>query len=125
MLLYIIIYFKGKKDMKRENSLFKKGDKLVIAFAIVLIVVSFSVFFLPRNNGERIVIKQNNKIVYNESLKTDKKIQLHNNTIIIKDGFVYMESAKCKNQLCVHHTKISKKGESIICLPNKVAIQIK
>ena len=44
--------------------------------------------------------------------------------LIIYDGKADMESADCPNQICVHHSSISHKGETIICLPNRVAIEI-
>ena len=46
------------------------------------------------------------------------------NTVVIKDGTVYMESASCHNQVCVKHSAISLTGESIICLPNKIIVRI-
>jgi len=45
--------------------------------------------------------------------------------VMVIDGTkVYMESADCPNQICVHHSSISHKGETIICLPNRVVIEI-
>ena len=35
-----------------------------------------------------------------------------------------MESSTCKNQICVEHGKISLKGDSIVCLPNRVVVEI-
>ena len=42
----------------------------------------------------------------------------------IKDGTVDMVEASCKNQICVHEGKISRSGQSIVCLPNRVSIVI-
>jgi hypothetical protein len=36
-----------------------------------------------------------------------------------------MDSASCKNQVCVDHGAISLKGDSIVCLPNRVVVEIK
>ena len=43
---------------------------------------------------------------------------------LIDSGSVYMKSACCENNTCVKQGKISKEGESIICLPNKVVITV-
>lgn len=48
----------------------------------------------------------------------------HTNVIVIEDGTVHMESSTCKNQICVKHGKISLKGDSIVCLPNRVVVEI-
>ncbi len=62
------------------------------------------------------------------SLAEDKIITIekdgHTNVIIIEDGTVRMESSTCKNQICVEHGKISLKGDSIVCLPNRVVVEI-
>ena len=45
--------------------------------------------------------------------------------VMVIDGTkVYMESADCPNQICVHHGAISHTGETIVCLPNRVVIEI-
>ena len=103
----------------------KKGDKLVILFSVVLIALSVLFAFWVSDPGERVVIKKNNEIVFEGKLKTDAEIDIKTNKIIIKDGFVFVEKASCKNQICVKHKKISKRGESIVCLPNKVTVEIK
>ena len=47
-------------------------------------------------------------------------------TIEIKNGGVAdMTSADCPDHLCVKQKAISKEGESIICLPNKVVVTVK
>ena len=43
---------------------------------------------------------------------------------MIENGSVVMEWADCPDQLCVNHRSISRDGESIICLPNRVVVSI-
>ena len=45
--------------------------------------------------------------------------------LVIKDGEAYMQEADCPNQICVHHSSVSHKGETIVCLPNRVIIEIR
>lgn len=101
----------------------KKGDFCVIA--AVIVIIAALVVFMPFKAGARIVVKENNKTVYEGSLFRDKTVELKNNTLIIKNGYAYMKKANCKNGICVHTGKISKKGENIICLPNKIVAEIK
>ncbi|MCR4991648.1 MAG: NusG domain II-containing protein [Lachnospiraceae bacterium] len=44
--------------------------------------------------------------------------------LILSDGKANMESADCPNQICVHHSAISHTGETIVCLPNRVVIEV-
>ena len=46
------------------------------------------------------------------------------NLISVADGTVIMEAADCKDQICVHHKPVSSKGESIICLPHRLVVEI-
>ena len=44
--------------------------------------------------------------------------------LFIENGKANMESADCPNQICVHHSAISLNGETIVCLPNRVVIEV-
>ena len=44
--------------------------------------------------------------------------------LVIQNGEVFMEEADCPNQICVHHAPIRYKGESIVCLPNRIIIEV-
>ena len=103
----------------------KKGDIVIICATAAAFILSIVFLIAFSKQGSRVVVKQDNKIVYNESININKTVDAGNNTIIIKDGIVYMSDATCKNQVCVKTGEISKKGESIICLPNKVIVEIK
>lgn len=46
------------------------------------------------------------------------------NVVVIKDGTVTVTEASCKNQVCVRHGAISRSGESIVCLPNRLVVRI-
>ena len=47
------------------------------------------------------------------------------NILTIQDGVADMTEASCPDKICVNHRDISKRGESITCLPNKVIIEIR
>lgn len=47
------------------------------------------------------------------------------NIFEIRGEVVDMIEAECPDQLCVLHNPISKPGETIVCLPNKVVLEIK
>ena len=102
----------------------KKADiKLIITLAVVG-VIALAAVLLCAKNGKTVVITQNNKEIYSGSLNEDKVIDLDTNVIEIKNGKVEVKEAICKNQICVNHKKISKKGEQIACIPNKILITV-
>ena len=59
-------------------------------------------------------------------LTEDRRIEINHGTNIleIKDGEDSMIEADCPDQICVHEKAISADGESIICLPNKIVVEV-
>ena len=103
----------------------KKGDFVIIGTVAVALVLSIVLLVSFSKTGTSVVIKQDDEIIYNDSINKNATIQTGTNTITVKNGEVYVSEAVCKNQICVNSGKISKKGESIVCLPNKVVVEIK
>lgn len=102
----------------------KVGDKIIItSVAAVVLISAICVFALKKGEGY-VTVKQNNKTVYYGSLNKDYEVKLDTNTVVIKNKKVYMLDSDCKNQICVNTGEISKKGESIVCLPNRVTAEI-
>ena len=103
----------------------KKGDKiLILCLAAVCVLTAAIWLFQSRDTGTEVIVSQDNEVIYKLSLFENKTVKLDHNTVEIKNGEVRVISADCKNQICVKHKAISKKGESIVCLPNKVIVGI-
>lgn len=62
---------------------------------------------------------------YLDELLADEQYAGDVNVAVVSGGKVYMDRAGCDNQHCVQHQKISRGNEQIVCLPNKVILQIK
>ena len=108
----------------------KKGDIIIGAVVIVLAaVLYFSGILRPEGEGAKAVVTVDGKVYgeYNlhneETVKVDLKEDGYN-TFVISDGKVDMLEADCRDGICVDHTPISLDGETIICLPHKVVIEI-
>lgn len=46
------------------------------------------------------------------------------NIITAKDGEIFVAAADCRDKICVNHKHISKVGETIVCLPHKLVVEI-
>ncbi len=46
------------------------------------------------------------------------------NLLVIQDGKADVTEASCPDGNCVRHRAVSKKGQSIVCLPNKLVVEI-
>lgn len=107
----------------------KKLDYLVIILCIFL-----GVFFLFQNgpkvdiNHRAVSVLVNGEEVKKLDLKKNTEFLLETeygeNLIQIEDGKANISFSDCKNQLCVHHPPISLGNEFIICLPNRLIIEI-
>jgi hypothetical protein len=101
---------------------------LRIGDILVIILFLSSVFFLPKKHGEKVIISvdKTNGFVY--PLNQDKKIivkgKLGEAKVEIKDGRVRILNSPCPLKICENKGWISKKGDFIICVPNRVVIKI-
>lgn len=103
----------------------RKND-IILFFTIA--IASLALVFLLRAflpQGTTAVISVDNKEIASYSIFEDKTINLDGNTVIINNGTVKMQSAECPLKICERHSAISKKGESIICLPHKCIVEIR
>lgn len=106
----------------------KKAD--IILF-IILVIVGLGLSFYAytsATSGSEVVVKvrgvEQGRYKLNENRVINLNQHSHSNKITIKDGFVQMTFSDCKNQVCVHEGKISKTSQTIVCLPNRVTIEI-
>lgn len=104
----------------------KKAD-IILFIGLLLISVSllFAFIFSPKQTGNILVITQNGNEIEQISLSEDKTVFLGENKIVIKDGKAYMEKAVCPDKVCVNQGKISKVGEAVVCLPQKIILEVK
>jgi len=53
-----------------------------------------------------------------------KTFSVHGTQVRAEGDAVWVESAECPDQVCVQTGKISKNGESILCLPARVEVRV-
>lgn len=104
----------------------KKNDRILVAVILVLAGVGFLIYTnLGRQTAGIVKVTVDGDLFGTYSLKKEQEIKINDtNRMIIKDGRTDMIEADCPDQICVDHKKISKNKETIVCLPNKVIIEI-
>lgn len=109
--------------------MFRKNDMLLIG-AVILICLTVYLFMInSKEEGSRLIITVDKKVYDTFNLDKDISytIKLANgayNTVEIKDGYADMVSASCADKLCVSQRRIHYNHETIVCLPNKVVLEI-
>lgn len=106
----------------------KKAD--IVLFLVILITgLAVSVISLGDSaEGDNVVVTVDNEVYGIYSLAEDRVIEVHQqghtNNITIKDGVVSMTYSDCANQVCVNTRPIANTSDSIVCLPNRVIVEI-
>lgn len=105
----------------------KKKDLVLIVVIICVAGLAFLLHSLIGGKGAgSVTVKVEGEITGVYSLAKDQTIEINggSNILEIKNGYVDMIEANCPDLLCVKQKSISKNGENIICLPNKVVVAI-
>lgn len=105
-----------------------KNDILLILFFLIIGLGAFTFMQFHGKSGAEIKVSVNNKEYGTYSLDRNQTITIAENDweniLVIKDGKASMTKADCPDKICVNHAAISKKGETIVCLPHKVVVEV-
>ena len=114
------------KMMWKEERKMKKNDWVLTVFILLIAVVGMILYTnLGKQGGEFVLVTVDGEVFGTYSLQKDKKIPINKtNVLTIKDGIADMTEGDCPDQICVEHKPISKNRETIVCLPNKVIVEI-
>ena len=109
-----------KKKTMRKNDIF-----LLLGVITVAVMCLGIQFLMPASEGN-LIVQINGERTASYPLEEDTEFEINGGTnrVKISGGKVQMVQADCPDQICVHHTSISKNHESIVCLPNKIVLTI-
>ena len=97
---------------------------LVVIFSLVIILTSFF-----SATGNKVLISVDEKVIAEHSLYTNIKKEVKTkygvNTVEILNGECFVSDSDCRDAICINRGKINKVGESIVCLPHKLIVEIK
>lgn len=119
-----------KEIRNSEKKSVKKNDRIFLAVVFLLLLVTAAVFYLIRGNGgARVKVTVDGDLYGTYSLYENQEIPISKggvttNVLVIRDGTADVTEADCPDKLCVHQRAISKTGETIVCLPNKVVVEV-
>ena len=104
----------------------RRIDIIVIASLLLLSLITLLIINLAKKEGSLVRVEIDGEIYGEYSLSTNNEYTLNGGTNIltIKDGVAYMTYSNCPDHTCEKTGKIKFVGETIVCLPNKVAVTI-
>ena len=109
-----------------------KTTKLILAALLLVVAASAAwlVFFDGSIDHPRVVIEVDGVVYYEDDMRDVNGIfpvstpNGGENRVYIQDDLVFMESANCPDQICVHQGVITDSTVPIVCLPNRVIVRI-
>lgn len=110
----------------------RKNDLILILMLLVVALVSYLGIGLyqemnTKNGVALVTIDGEEYASYPLTVDATERIELEDgsyNLLVIEDGKADVTEASCPDGICVNHSAIDKRGESIVCLPNKVVVEI-
>ena len=110
------------------RSKLKWGDFVIIGVVLALAAAIAAVLALS-TSGDRLYAEvwQDNELVEREELSdsTDRTIDLGGRRVIVLSGrTAAMQSADCRDQVCVRTGTLTRAGQVAGCLPNRVVLRI-
>lgn len=104
----------------------KKRDIILIASILIVAIAFFLIVELTKEEGAGVTVKVDGVKVAEYSLSKNGTYPLNGGTniLVIENGKAYLTDANCPDKLCVHQGKISRTGETITCLPNKLTVAV-
>ncbi len=120
----------------KKLSTINRNDLLLGAGLLLAALCIWCVIFFVQKNGSKeglmVVVTVDGEEYYSGLLSGEnqhgerREIDIDgHNKVVIADGEAWMESADCPDKLCISQGKISRTGQTIICLPNKTMVTIK
>lgn len=117
-----------QKNVLKKSLRCHKFDFILGTALLLTALCLFLVFRNLEKKGGTVTVKQGQKIVGEYSLNIDGEYVFStldgSNTLIIMDGKAWVTKSTCKDHICEQTGKISKVGETIICLPNALFITV-
>ena len=105
-----------------------RNDIFLVLGVLCLALIGFIIFKTNLKTGSYVNVLINGKVTetyrLNQDIKTTILTQNGENVLVIENGEAYINSADCPDKICAKHRKISKTGETIVCLPHKLVIEI-
>lgn len=104
-------------------------DMLLIGSFVILPILSLSSFWQHNQDNKESYIYQSNKLSQIHSLDTDKIISISdsktNVKVEIKNGKIRIIESNCPKHICIHTGWIDNSGQTIVCVPNKLMIEVR
>lgn len=116
-------------DKQEILGVIKRGDIiLVLALVFLSCVLIFSAFIARTEPPAYAVVSVSGETVAVLPIEKNTVLEVgegeRKNTVVVENGEVYILDASCPDKVCVSCGAVSKNGDIILCLPNRLIVRI-
>lgn len=109
-----------------DRKLLRTRDALIIVLIAAAVLAFYALF--PESGGETAVISRDGSVIAELRLDADDFYtcpEVPDMVFSVENRTVSVTESGCGDKTCMRTGKISKRGEAIICVPNKIIVEIK
>lgn len=122
--------------MKKHLNMIKRWDIVIVISLMLASFLPLGIFTYAQaaagDSQLKAVVSADGEVVTEFVLADDNQIEEYvytddhgHENVIIRDGLeVYMSEANCSDLLCVRKGPVDAFGETIVCLPNHVMVEV-
>lgn len=117
--------------VKNDGRILRNDLIFIFSLLAVLILIGLG-FFLFRESGDTVTVTVDGHHFGTYALSQDVTVEIRTgkdgeqlNLLVIRDGKAHVDHATCPDGICAAHRPISRRGESIVCLPHRVVITVR
>lgn len=108
-----------------------RNDIILVAVILLIAAAGLLLVSLNREAGAFATVKIDGMETASYPLSEDITVEItsgengeFSNTLVIEKGKAYISQADCPDKICAGHRAVSYTGETIVCLPHKVIVEI-
>ena len=108
-----------------------RNDLILAAVIFVIAAAGLLLWRMNRAEGGSVAVLIDGVQTASYPLSEDREVAIatgadgeHRNLLVIEDGKAYIREADCPDEICVKTRAAAYVGETIVCLPHRLVIEI-
>ena len=107
----------------------RRSDMILLSAAIAAALMFYIIIMYSERPGDAVRVTVDGSIYAQYPLDKDTDVIIPgkkglNNRLVISGGEADIVEAACPDKLCVRQKAIKYDGETIVCLPNRVVVEV-
>lgn len=121
----------SEKDISSSKKNKIRNDLILAAVIIIMAAAGLLLINLTKEQGNRLVVKIDGTETSSYSLSENTSFEVRTgkngeniNVVVIENGKAYVSEADCPDGICKDYRPVSYVGETIVCLPHKLVLEV-